>query len=186
MDKKDALELKTRRIIYDFIIKNPGIHERELANRLDINLGTLHYHLIYLTKRNLVITKSDRHYTLYYASGKIGAKDKKTLAILRQKAPRKIIIYLLINGSCTHKTLCEHIGLAPSTTSFHLKKLVKKEIIDRREEGRESYYFVLETEYLSDLIISYKKSFGDNTANKFASTWIGLYPVHIDKKKKKN
>jgi len=184
-EKERGLELKARRIIYNCIVRNPGMHERELARKLNLPLSTLDYHLYYLKKREIVATKSDGHYTLYYASGKMGAKDKKTLAILRQKALRKIIIHLLINGSCTHKTLCEHIGLAPSTTSFHLKKLVENEIILRVEEGRESNFSVLEIEYISDLIITYKKSFLDDAVNRFADTWLELHPRNPTKKKSK-
>jgi len=178
-----GLELKARRIIYNFILKNPGLHEREIAIRLDLNLGTLHYHLLYLKNRDMIIAKTDSHYTFYYASGKVGSKDKKTLAILRQKAARRIIIFLLINGSSTHKSLCKYLSLARSTTSFHLKKLVENELIDRVEKGRESYFNVLEPEYLSDLIITYKKSFMDSTANRFADTWLEIYPRRIKKKK---
>jgi len=162
------------------------MHEREIANRLDLNYGTLHYHLKYLEKRELVVTRTDGHYTQYYATGKVSRKDKKLLIYLRQKAKRRIIIHLLTNGPCMHKTLCEYIGLARSTTSFHLNILVKSEIIAREGRGREVYYHVCEPEYLSDLIITFEKSFGDNTVNKFAETWNGLYPSHLNKKKKKS
>lgn len=181
-----GLKLRTRRIIYTYILRNPGLHERELARQLDVSLSTLDYHLYYLKKHELVVAKSDGHYTRYYTSGKIGVKEKKILATLRQKASRKIIIFLLINNLCTHKKICDHLGLAPSTTSFHLNKLVKNEILQREDIGRERIYTVAEPEHVSDLIISYKKSFLDEAVNRFADTWLELHPRNIRKTKKQN
>jgi predicted transcriptional regulator len=178
-------ELKTRQKIYNYIQEHPGLHERELARQLEISLGTIDYHLYYLRKKELVITKSDGHYTQYYAAGKIGEKDKKLFAILRQKAPRKIIIFLLLNHYSYHRNICEHIGLAPSTTSFHLNKLVDLEIINKMQTGRETIFSIREPEYISDLLITHKKSFIDSAVSRFADTWLDLHPRHIHKKKKK-
>ena len=175
-EKERGLELKARRIIYNYILKNPGLHERELARHLDMALSTLDYHLYYLKKRELIFTKSDGHYTLYYISGKISTKDKEALALLRQNAPRRIVIYLLISEKCSHREICGHLGLAPSTTSFHLNKLVKAKIIARIEQGRKTTFYVIEPDYISGLIISYKKSFLDDAVNRFADTWLELHP----------
>ena len=183
--KESSLELKTRRVIYKYILKNPGIHERELSRRIKIPLSTIDYHLYYLKRKELVLTKTDGHYTLLYASGKVGEKDKKILAVLRQKAPRKIIIFLLLNTFSFHRDICSSIGLAPSTTSFHLNKLVELDLITKNERGRETLYKINEPEYISDLIITYKKSFLDNAVNRFADTWLDLHPRHLRKQKKK-
>jgi len=185
-EKERVLELKTRRIIYNYILKNPGLHERELSRQLETALSTLDYHLYYLKKRELIIAKSDGHYTQYYASGKIGSKDKNFLALLRQKVPRRIIIFLLIRGSCTHKSIWDHIGLAASTTSFHLNKLVNNNIISRVEHGRDSIFYVLEPEYVSDLIILYKESFVDDAVQRFADTWLEIHPRNLSKAKKQD
>lgn len=184
-EKEKSLELITRRTIYKHILKNPGLHERELARQLNVALSTIDYHLYYLKKKELIITKTDGHYTQYYASGKVGEKDKKLLAVLRQKAPRKIIIFLLLNNLSFHRDICNHLRLAPSTTSFHLNKLVDLEFINRSERGRETLYAINEPEYVSDLIITYKKSFLDNAVNRFADTWLEIHPRHIRKTKKK-
>jgi len=184
-EKEKSLELKTRRIIFKHILKNPGLHERELARQLNIALSTMDYHLYYLRKKELVITKTDGHYTQYYASGKVGEKDKRLLATLRQKACRRIIIFLLLNQSSVHRDICDHLGLAPSTTSFHLSKLVELEFLEKLEIGRETRYSIREPEYVSDLIITYKKGFLDDAVNRFADTWLELHPRHLRKKNKK-
>lgn len=50
-DKEDSLALETRRKIYNLILNYPGLHEREIARKLNLSLSTLDYHLHYLEKR---------------------------------------------------------------------------------------------------------------------------------------
>jgi len=178
------LELKTRRRIFNFIKKHPGIHEREISRNLNIPLSTVDYHLHYLTRRNLAVTDDDGHYKKYYILGDINLKEKKLLGALRKKTQRQIIIFLLIRNESPHREICKHLKLAPSTTSFHLNKLVELEILVKTERGRETYYKVKEIEYISDLLISYKKSFLDNMVDRFADSWLELHPKNIYKKKK--
>jgi len=182
--KDKELELKIRKKIYNYILKNPGIHERMLSRVLDIPLSTLDYHLYFLKKRELITSKSDGHYTLYYVSGKVANKDKKIFKVLRQKTKRKIIIFILLQKFCTHKEICNEIKMAGSTITFHLKKLIQLGIIDKKEIGRETIFTIHEPDYLSDLIITYKKSFLDDSIDSFVDTWLELHPRHLSKKKK--
>jgi len=185
MGEKKELDLKTRAKIYQYILKNPGLHERELSRVLDIPLSTIDYHLYFLKKRELIISKSDGHYTFYFVSGKIGIKDKTIFKVLRQKVTRNIIIFLLLKKEATHGTIKDEIALAPSTVSFHLKKLVDLEILKVKVVGRETFYSAIEPDYISDLIITYKKSFLDDAVDRFADTWLELHPKHLKKNKKK-
>ena len=180
----EELELETRRKIYSFIQEHPGTHEREISRRLHIPLSTLDYHLHLLSRRDLISSSEDGHYKKYYATGKISVKEKKIIGILRQKVKRKIIIFLLLNPDSTHKKICEYINLAPSTTSFHLNILVDLEIIKRNLIGRETEYYVENPEYISDLVLTYKKSFVDDMVERFADAWLDLHPKNIRKQKK--
>ena len=156
--KEKTLELETRRKIYNHILKHPGLHERKIARQLKLPLSTLDYHLYYLLKKNIITTRSDGHYKQYFAIGKINAKDKRFLPLVRQKVCRKIIIFLLLENNSNHKAIRNHLNLAASTTSFHLNKLIKRELIEYKQIGRETRFFIKEPEYISELIIRYKKS----------------------------
>ena len=150
MGEEDVLKVEIRRKIYNYILKSPGLHERELARALDIPLSTLDYHLHYLEARDLIATSIEGGYTRYYIRGKSSIRDKKLLAILRQNVPRRILMYLLLHPRALHKTLCDHLGLTPSTVSFHLNKLVELNIITRDQIGRASIFYLNEAGYVSD------------------------------------
>ena len=182
---KKSLELKTRRIIYNFILSHPGMHEREISRKLNLPLSTLDYHIYHLKKRELIVAKSDGHYTQFFAGGKIGAKDKKIIACLRKKVTRKLVMFLILNKNANHKSIRNHLGLAGSTTSFHLNKLVSLDIIEFSQIGRETKYFIKEPNYLSDLLITYRNSFFDSAVDRFVDTWLEVNPKHLKKTKKK-
>lgn len=176
---------RSRRRIYKHIVKSPGLHERQLAKELDIPLSTLIYHLHYLEKRELIGAKSGERYTRYYASKKIGARAKEILSILRQKMPRKIVMYLLLHPNSFHREIADRIDVAPSTTSFHLKKLLERDIAKKVKVGKETMYMINEPEQVSDLLITYKESFLDSAVDRFVDAWSEFNPENVLRKTKK-
>jgi len=179
------IELEIRRKIYKKILKSPGLHQREISRLLKLPLSTLDYHLTYLKKRELVTTISDGHYTRYYSSGSLGLRDKEVISCLRQDSLRKIILYLLNNPNSRHRDISNHLDVSASTSSFHLNKLLKLEIIQKVETSQGKLYFILKPYYISDLIISYKKSFLDKSVDHFVDTWISLSPKNLQRLKGK-
>jgi len=124
ISNEKTLELETRRQIYNVILKNPGLHLRELSRRIYISYGNFIHHLNFLTKQDFIVTKSDRRYTRYYVSKKVGREEKELLNILRQDIPRKIVLLLLSFGPPEHyKDYPDHSEHDPSLhTNLHSKK----------------------------------------------------------------
>jgi len=90
------MELETRKAVLDCIRRFPGIHLREIQRKLDMPMGSLEYHLIFLERHRLVSVERDGHYKRYYAA-RSGIKDRTLLSLLRQETPRRIVIFLLEN-----------------------------------------------------------------------------------------
>jgi len=176
MMKEDTLALETRRDIYDLIVRYPGLHEREIARRLDISLSTLDYHLHYMEKRGLLVSKKDGRYTRYFAAKKVGMEDKKIISLLRQQTPRQIVLYLLEHPGGIHKDICSAVGKSPSTVSFHLKKLVTAGIVEATSLGRKTAYQVVDEERVVNALITYQDTFVDSAVDSFVDTWMSLHP----------
>jgi len=181
MAKKKVSDIKTRRLIYQYIEKYPGLHKRELVRLSQVPYSTLDYHIFILNKRNLVKIESDKQFIRYYASGKIGSRDKEIINVLRQSAPRDIILFLIINPSSTHETLRNHLKLAPSTTSYHIKKLMKLNITNSERIGKESVYCVIDPDYITDILVSFKSTFLSKTVDQFVKTIVDIHPKYLRK-----
>jgi DNA-binding transcriptional ArsR family regulator len=127
---KDILALDTRKKIYDIILKNPGLHLRELGRKTEIPLATLRYHLNFLTKKGIIITKSDHRYSRYYVKHSVASKDKEIINLLRQDIPLRIILLLLSPGPGDIYMNEETKQIASEEPTFFLKTHSKKELVE--------------------------------------------------------
>jgi len=176
MIREDSLALDTRRHIYNAIVRYPGLHERELARKLDMSLSTLDYHLHYLAKRDIIVFRKDGRYTRYFATRKVGREDKKIIAILRQNTPRAMVLYLLTRPNAIHKEIAKSVGKSPSTVSFHLKKMVGVGIVEAVSLGRETAYHIADEDKVVNTLLTYKETFVDDAVDRFIDTWTSLHP----------
>jgi len=139
ISKDDILKLETRRDIYNVILKNPGLHLREILRITNLPTGSLQYHLKYLEKYGLITSIANKKYIRYYIKDKVSHKEKKILNFLRQEIPRRIILMLLIPGPGhiykDKKTQKE----AYKKTSTFLLTYSKKEIIELTKHWKGSY-----------------------------------------------
>jgi predicted ArsR family transcriptional regulator len=188
------LSLSIRRAIYQFILKSPGIHLRELSRRLHIPLTTIKYHLQVLQKRELIKVKKEGRYHRYYITHEIGTREKKLISLFRNSIPRTIILYLMIHYWSTQVDISNSIQKHPTTIEYHLKKLIDLEIIQQvkpvdgkiyRDEkpriiecettGREKVYILKNPQEIYDLIVTHKHSIIEDTISKHFIEWINYF-----------
>ena len=168
--KKEILELDTRRKIYEVIRKFAGSHFREIERKSNLPSGTVKHHLIYLKKHGLIKEEKDGNYCRYFP---ISFKEnKKLLGLLRQKRVREIILSILIHKNCNHKQIVQAVEISPSTVSWHLKKLVEKNIIRSIKERRKTFYsIIIDEEEIIKLLITYQESFLDVLVDSVIEMW---------------
>ncbi|MDO8627705.1 MAG: winged helix-turn-helix transcriptional regulator [Candidatus Diapherotrites archaeon] len=168
----EALALKSRENVYKAIDASPGLHFREIHRRTGLAIGSLQYHLSYLEKYHLIRTEKDGKFIRYYSiRSRQSDEDKKFLSLLRQDTLRKIIIALLTRKGNNNLAISKYINLSPSTTSFHLDKLVVEGIIKKRSKGRKTFYYLNEPEKMKVLLKTHKTSFMDEVVDSFVEIW---------------
>lgn len=191
-----TIDLENRKYIYRCISNNPGIHISELSRFLDIPKTTLCYHLRYLMEREFIITTKERRYKRYFIAKKVGNKDKKTLAILRGKTPRDIILYLLCNVGDSQIEISKNLNKSPKTIEFHIKKMIDSGLIERLEKkdgiiriprviktkiieynpvSNDAVYTLKDPLYIYQILIKYKDSFKDDENVKAALSVLDYY-----------
>ena len=62
-----------KEVIYNFIIKYPGVHLREIFRNLDISEGTIRYHIEILLKQGLIVKSDSDGYMRYYQKDAISS-----------------------------------------------------------------------------------------------------------------
>ena len=92
--------------------------------------------------------------------------------VLRKDSTRKIVLFLQQRKrAATNRQIAKHIGLTPSTTSFHLNSLIASGVIEKRRSGRRSLFYLIEKEKTANLLVSYQKSFLDELVDNFVDVW---------------
>ncbi|MEK6821393.1 MAG: winged helix-turn-helix transcriptional regulator [archaeon] len=169
-----ALQLDVRKKIYTIIESSPGLHFREIQRRSELAVGSLQYHLDYLGKHHIVRTQKEGKFVRYYSvRGPSVGNDagnhlgQQTMAFLRHDSTRKIILFLLTENRANNETIAAHIGLSPSTTSWHLDKLVEAGVVARQREGRKTFFSLVNAASAKNLLVSFKQSFFDQAVDNF-------------------
>lgn len=167
MEEHDILGLEIRRQIFNFILKYPGLHLREISRKLNIPKTTLTYHLKYLEKESFLLVKSEDRYTRYYPTKKVGNNDKEILGLMRQDLPRRIILFLFLYPEHSRRDISEDLEKPLTTMSFHLKKLLALNIIEKRRVGHSYAYRIKNQKEMYNLLISYENSLSDDILGPF-------------------
>jgi predicted transcriptional regulator len=188
MDQSILLNLEKRRKIYNYIKKHPGLHFREVSRVLKIPKTTMDYHLFYLKKHGLITEQTENGYLRYYASKDIGQINKKILNVLRQDVPRSVILYLLMYPNKSQAQILKfakswndhpskigcHLNKHHTTISFHLKKLLKMDVIEAFQKGNEVKYGVKNPEKMYDILILFEKSLLVDANGRYLK-WVDRY-----------
>ena len=165
----DILELESRQKIYNLLKNNPGLHLSKIAKLLNLRVSLVEYHLHYLEKHNLV--RSDKHtgYKRYFIRGEAESISKKNFSIVRQKNLLKIILLLLKQKHANHTELLSQLDVSPATLSYHLKRLVKNDILDIEKKGKTHIYSIKNPKELTVWLIKYKPY---NLLDGFTEIWV--------------
>jgi predicted transcriptional regulator len=171
----EVLELETRREIYDFIKKFPGLHMREIQRKLDIPIALVEYHLNIMEKAEIVTTIKEEGYKRYYAASRAsltGHNERKLLGTLRMRIPLHITLYLLKNKKRTHSEISKDLDIKPSKLSFHLKKLQKIGIVKKLGTVEGKGYMIKDERMVYRLLLAYKPP--QDMLVEFADLWESL------------
>ncbi len=152
----DILDLETRRKIFILIEKNPGVHVNTIAEFLKMRSQLVDYHLLYMEQHELVTTQKEMGYKRCYVKGSVGVKDKRLLSLLRQETPLRIVIFLLNNPYSRHRDMLNGLNLRTQKLSYHLKKLVKDDIVIQASSPQGEGYKIKDEKEIIDFLIKYQ------------------------------
>ncbi len=126
---------ETRSKILNIIYSFPGIRYRDILRMTNLNNGTLSHHLTKLEKRSYIqISRLENsNITRYYPSS-TPLEETIILNYLKIKTTRQIVFMLYEkNNGVTFNEIVTYINKAPSTTSWHIKRLMDSEIVIKKK-----------------------------------------------------
>jgi predicted transcriptional regulator len=167
-----ALDLETRRRIYQHLLGHPGQYLRELQRQFAMSMGTLEYHLEQLRAANLVSVVQEGNKRFFPT--RMDAQDKRRMAFLRQRIPRHILIWLIEHGESPKVEILAGLDLAPSTANYHLQHLVDAGLLTVARDGRDALYKLLDPEAVTRLAVAYRSSIMDRMIDRLVEGADGM------------
>jgi predicted transcriptional regulator len=152
-----------------YINEQPGIRYRELLRLSGLSNGVLTYHITNLEKsRQIIVDRNNKTKTTRYYSNYIPAEETDIIGCIRNNSARQIILFILDHDSCTFNEIIEYTKKAPSTISWHLKRLKAAEVISILYTGHcQHIYKVRNFESVTNVLSKYKESFTDKIVNNY-------------------
>lgn len=154
--------------IYDFIIKNPGIRYRELIRLVGVSNGVLTYHLGMLEKFGEIRVErmSNKRVTRFYTIN-ISKEDSNIISCFKSKVIRNIVFFVINNDLCTFNEIVDHIGKAPSTISWHIKKLREAGILRMIHGNDRTLYGLTDKATINRVLLEYQETFTDQVIDNY-------------------
>jgi predicted transcriptional regulator len=145
-----------------YINAQPGIRYRELLRLSGLSNGVLTYHIANLEKFGRIIADRsiNNKITRYYPNN-IPVEETDVIGHIRNNAARQIILFILEHDSCTSNEIIEYTKKAPSTISWHLKRLKDSGIISvfYNTNRCQRLYKIRDFESITSVLSKYKQSF---------------------------
>jgi len=162
--------IDARLVILEQIGKRPGIRYRELLRSTGLSNGVLEHHLKILEKTHKVKVDSSGGKRTGYYSIDILEDESHILAAIRNNVSRQIVTFILVHEPFTFNEILEHTKKAPSTLSWHLKRLSRAAIISVTYGQEYQLYKVLNSKFVEGILYKYRESLREKAV-------IGCYPV---------
>jgi len=139
--KHAALEHETRTAIYNHIIAHPGIRLGTLTRDLEVNRGTLRYHLGKLQEFGMIATAAVEGQMGYFENRrKYSALEAKVLIHLRNQNTRELLAILLESPGASRGEVATRLGIAGPSVSWHMRRLKADGIVLQEKIGGDVRY----------------------------------------------
>ncbi len=170
----DLLNLSRRKMIFHHISQYPGTYIREMEKTLSLTMGDLQYHLQQLEKADLISSLDDGRRKRYFVKNEVNYFDREILSFIKMRTPRRIIIFLLLHPESSFKEILAEIHFTKGALSFHLKKLIKADIVTHTKREKEMIYRIKDENRISQILITYQSGILDEALNGFIDLWTEL------------
>jgi len=136
-----VLDSPSRALLYETVVKNPGVFFNELVRITAMKPTPVRYHLAILNLAGKITeleTNGDRRY--FENSGKFSVLEQKVLMSLRNAKERTIFQCLMENPAMTRKDLMEHLKISGASVSWYTGRLSDDGLIVVTKAGKNARY----------------------------------------------
>jgi DNA-binding transcriptional ArsR family regulator len=133
LKRRSVLDNLNRKNIFEHIKSHPGVHFNELLRELDMQPGSMSYHLNVLEKKEFVKSIQDGNYRRFFLYG-----SKTDFKIALTSIQLRIISIVDKKPGITQVKISKSIGKNRMLVNYHIKILRDAGILNIERSGRET------------------------------------------------
>ncbi|MDX1611585.1 MAG: winged helix-turn-helix transcriptional regulator [Candidatus Thermoplasmatota archaeon] len=135
IEGRELLQHEAREEILDHLKREPGLSFQEIQDRIGLAPGTTKWHLEKLSKSSFIASTKDGRHRRYYPRGMDKAEVRAVVAL---KDPSRLALARMVlrNPGINQGDLARATGLAQSTVSHHLDRLIEDGMVRKWKDGR--------------------------------------------------
>jgi len=135
--RAEAPPASARQRLLSLVHSQPGIPVGELARRLDVRTGTLHYHLHRLELDGSILTcREGRRRLVFPASDALEGAHVRALGLLRGRTTQSVAEAILKNPGVSLLGVMKLVDETPRTVYYHVKRLREAGLISSASSTR--------------------------------------------------
>ncbi|MGA9139282.1 MAG: winged helix-turn-helix transcriptional regulator [Methanocella sp.] len=140
---------ENRRQVLRYVADNPGMTAAEAARSLDINLGTVRYHLFILALNHKVIAhnEGDKFLRYFTNAGAYSQQERSLVSLMRRDTLRRMLVVLSRRPGITGPELARELNVSTTAAHRHISELAEKGIVERTAGDDNSYAYSIKEEY---------------------------------------
>jgi predicted transcriptional regulator len=165
-----ALDLESRRTIYELVRSRPGTFLREMERELNMQVGMLSYHLRVLTEAGMIRTEQEGNHLRYFPADGFILNDRKVLSHLRSRTSRAILMHVLDRGPVGFSEVQGLVGISKSTLSYHLKRLTSAGLV-RVSKGEVMTITAVDPERTVNMLLWVREDLERDAADALIDVW---------------
>jgi len=136
-------------------------------------MGTIQYHLNLLEKQGKIISEKQNFHKYYFPIGLFEQIDREILKILNQETAREIIMMILEKTDSTQAEIARHVGIAPASINWHLKRIEETGLIEHIQEGKfKKYRLKISSKQVVSLMKNYHPNLWDKLSTRLAEMFL--------------
>lgn len=142
---------------------------RYIKREVEMSMGTIQYHLNLLEKQGKIISEKHNFHKYYFPIGLFKKIDREILKILNQETAREIIMIILEKTTPTQAEIARHVGIAPASINWHLKRIEETGLIVHIQEGKfKKYNLNISSKHIISIMKNYHPNLWSKLSNRLA------------------